>query len=112
MKRLGLLVGVLALVGCSTHVGVVSTRREDMNAQVKVLAIAARNLEDSSIAIRKPPRRKRPPNLSRSFTPKPPDSPVSSARGGMTIKSIPNTKHSSAPGSGSRITSRNCRPTN
>jgi len=47
MKRLGLLVGVLALVGCSTHVGVVSTRREDMNAQVKVLAIAARNLEDS-----------------------------------------------------------------
>ncbi len=47
MKRLGLLVCVVALVGCSTRVGVVSTRREDMNAQVKVLTMAARNLEDS-----------------------------------------------------------------
>jgi len=46
MKRLGLVV-LLALVGCSTHVGVVSTRREDMNSQSKVLTIAARNLEDS-----------------------------------------------------------------
>jgi ribosomal protein S15P/S13E len=46
MKRFGLAVILLA-VGCSTHVGVVSTRREDMNSQCKVLAVAARNLEDS-----------------------------------------------------------------
>ena len=33
--------------GCATHVSVMSTHREDVGSQARVLAIAARNLEES-----------------------------------------------------------------
>ena len=43
-----LAVGTLVLaVGCATRVSVMSTHRESVSSQAKVLAIAARNLEDS-----------------------------------------------------------------
>jgi hypothetical protein len=48
MKRFSMLSGVLALVailGCATQVTVTPTHRENMAAQSKVLAIAARDLE-------------------------------------------------------------------
>jgi hypothetical protein len=40
------LAGVLA--GCATHVNVAPTHREDVSAQSRVLAIAARNLDDTA----------------------------------------------------------------
>lgn len=49
MSRFNGLVAVLVLVvtaGCATHVSVMPTHRENMAAQAKVLAIAARDLED------------------------------------------------------------------
>jgi hypothetical protein len=49
MSRGSGLVAVLVLVaaaGCATHVAVTPTHRENMAAQSKVLAIAARDLED------------------------------------------------------------------
>ena len=49
MSGFGKLVAVLTLmspVGCATHVAVTPTHRENMAAQAKVLAIAARDLED------------------------------------------------------------------
>lgn len=50
MKRIMLMVTIgctAALAGCATHVNVASTHREDVGTQARVLAIAARNLEDS-----------------------------------------------------------------
>ena len=38
---------LLLLFGCATHVTVSSTHRVDLSSQSKVLAVAARNLEDS-----------------------------------------------------------------
>jgi hypothetical protein len=49
MSRFNGLVAVLVLVataGCATRVSVMPTHRENMAAQAKVLAIAARDLED------------------------------------------------------------------
>ena len=49
MSRLGRLAAVLilgAVVGCATRVSVTPTHRENMAAQAKVLAIAARDLDD------------------------------------------------------------------
>ena len=49
MNRLGELATVLILVGtvgCATRVAVTPTHRENMAAQAKVLAIAARDLDD------------------------------------------------------------------
>ncbi len=49
MSRLFKLAIVLALalaIGCATHVAVTPTHHENMAAQAKVLAIAARDLED------------------------------------------------------------------
>jgi hypothetical protein len=34
--------------GCSTHVGIATTHREDVSAQSRVMAIAARNLDDTA----------------------------------------------------------------
>jgi hypothetical protein len=48
MKRFNMLAGALALaavIGCATQVTVTPTHRENMAAQSKVLAIAARDLE-------------------------------------------------------------------
>ncbi len=36
------------LAGCATHVNVAPTHREDVSAQSRVLAIAARNLDDTA----------------------------------------------------------------
>ncbi len=49
MSRFSKLAATLALawvVGCATHVAVTPTHHENMAAQAKVLAIAARDLED------------------------------------------------------------------
>jgi len=37
---------LMSVIGCATHVAVTPTHRENMAAQAKVLAIAARDLED------------------------------------------------------------------
>ena len=50
MSRSGPLTAVwmaVLMAGCATRVSVTPTHRENMTAQAKVLAIAARNLEDS-----------------------------------------------------------------
>jgi hypothetical protein len=51
MKQVGLAAGligiVLAMMGCATRVSVMQTHREDVSAQSRVLAIAARNLEET-----------------------------------------------------------------
>ena len=41
------LIGTMLAAGCATHVSVMQTHREDLSAQSKVLAIAARNLEET-----------------------------------------------------------------
>ena len=44
---LAILLGIAGFaLGCSTHVGIAATHREDISAQSRVLAIAARNLDD------------------------------------------------------------------
>ena len=42
------LVGVVFAAGCATRVMVMQTHREDVSAQSRVLAIAARNLEETA----------------------------------------------------------------
>lgn len=47
LKWLGGFVAMLVVAGCASSVSITSTNRENIAAQAKVLAIAARNLEDS-----------------------------------------------------------------
>lgn len=52
MRQIGIvagLVGIMLVAGCATRVSVMQTHREDMSAQSRVLAITARNLEDSAL---------------------------------------------------------------
>lgn len=37
----------VTVLGCATHVNIASTHREDVDSEARVLAIAARNLEDA-----------------------------------------------------------------
>jgi len=46
-SRLAAVLMLVSVVGCATRVMVTPTHRENMTAQAKVLAMAARNLEDS-----------------------------------------------------------------
>ena len=46
---LHLLLGIVTFgLGCATHVGIAATHREDISAQARIFAIAARNLEDGT----------------------------------------------------------------
>lgn len=45
-SKLAATLTLASVVGCATHVAVTPTHRENMAAQAKVLAIAARDLED------------------------------------------------------------------
>ena len=50
MRQVGVvtgLVGIVLAAGCATNVSVMETHREDMSAQSRVLAIAARNFEET-----------------------------------------------------------------
>ena len=50
MRQIGVvagLVGIVLATGCATHVSVMQTHREDLSAQSKVLAIEARNLDET-----------------------------------------------------------------
>lgn len=46
-SKLAAVLAVASAVGCATHVAVTPTHRENMAAQAKVLAIAARDLEEN-----------------------------------------------------------------
>jgi hypothetical protein len=45
-SKLAAVLTLVSAIGCATHVAVTPTHRENMAAQAKVLAIAARDLED------------------------------------------------------------------
>jgi plasmid stabilization system protein ParE len=45
-SKLAIVLAVALAIGCATHVAVTPTHHENMAAQAKVLAIAARDLED------------------------------------------------------------------
>ena len=50
MRQAGRIAGLIVIglaVGCATRVSVMETHREDVSAQSRVLAIAARNLEET-----------------------------------------------------------------
>jgi hypothetical protein len=46
LSKLAVALALASVVGCATHVSVTPTHRENMAAQAKVLAIAARDFED------------------------------------------------------------------
>lgn len=47
-RNLATILALASVVGCATHVAVTPTHRENMAAQAKVLAIAARDLEEDT----------------------------------------------------------------
>jgi hypothetical protein len=47
-RNLAVTLSLVSVVGCATHVAVTPTHRENMASQAKVLAIAARDLEEDT----------------------------------------------------------------
>lgn len=48
VSMVALLSGCVLVAGCATHISVMETHREDLSSQTKKLAIAARNLEETT----------------------------------------------------------------
>jgi hypothetical protein len=47
-RNLATMLALVSVVGCATHVAITPTHRENMASQAKVLAIAARDLEEDT----------------------------------------------------------------